>query len=56
MDDVVCESCGSGDTCSSLEKIEGYEDRLLVIHCYVCDSSYYQEPVKQGKLCLIVKK
>jgi hypothetical protein len=51
MKDVICEICGSGDTGTSLEKIEQYEDRVLVTRCYVCDLSYYQEPdgaIEQG--------
>jgi hypothetical protein len=57
LSDVICECCGSGDTGSSLEKVESYKDKLLVIHCYSCELSYYQEPEITGeKVCLMIKK
>jgi len=46
MKDIICDCCGSGDTSSSLEKIEQYEKKLLVTHCYSCDLSFYKEPDK----------
>jgi hypothetical protein len=44
MSDVVCECCGSGDTTSSLEKLEQYKEKIIVVHCYNCEVSLYQEP------------